>query len=160
MPILTRPVRTREIPRSALRVLPAVVAVALVVAACGTAARVPSARQATTSGFPAGAFAKEMEDAELGHVRLVWRFEPDGRWAEIPLALDGQKLRAPVVRGTYVVDGDEVTLATEYPPGWGTSQHGWRLDGDQLWTFFMESDVPDDKEWYQSLDSRPWVPYE
>ena len=42
-------------------------------------------------GFPLGTFAKEISDPDLGHVRLVWTFEPDGRYAEIPFALDGRR---------------------------------------------------------------------
>ena len=42
------------------------------------------------SGFPFGAFARRSSDPDLGRVRLVWVFEPDGRYAEIPFALDGQ----------------------------------------------------------------------
>ena len=45
-----------------------------------------------------------------------------------------------------------MTIATEYPPDWGTSRHGWRMDGDLLWTVFMDSDVPDDKDWFEALD--------
>jgi len=33
------------------------------------------------------------------------------------------------------------------------------MDGDVLWTVFLESDVPDDKDWFEGLDSRPWTPY-
>jgi hypothetical protein len=153
------PLGTRSISRSTSCVVAVVLGLglAVVVTAC-SATQTPSGHQVTASGFPSGAFAKEVVDPELGRVRLVWRFEPDGRWAEIPLALDGQTLRMPTVRGSWVADAETVTVATDYPPGWGTSTHGWRLDGDRLWTFFKDSDVPDDKEWFESLDSRPWVP--
>jgi hypothetical protein len=150
----------RSISRSALTQLGLAVASALLVTACGSssdATRPPAATSA--SGFPIGAFSKELRGPELGPVRLVWTFEADGRWAEIPLALEGQTLRAPVVRGHYTVDGDTVTIATEYPPDWGTSRHGWRMDGGDLWTSFIESDIPDDEDWFISLDSRPWTPY-
>jgi hypothetical protein len=33
------------------------------------------------------------------------------------------------------------------------------MDGDVLWTVFLESDVPDDKDWFEALDSQPWTPY-
>jgi hypothetical protein len=62
---------------------------------------------------------------------LVWVFEPDGRYAEVPFALDGQTLKAPTVRGSYSDDGEIETLANDYPPNWGTSRHGWRMDGDR-----------------------------
>jgi hypothetical protein len=35
-------------------------------------------------------------------------------------------------------------------------RHGWRVDGDRLWTFLIESDNPDDKEWFATLDVQPW----
>lgn len=148
----------RSISRSA-SVLVVLVLVAGIAASC-TTARVPSSEHSIApSGFPLGAFAKEIQHPDLGRIRLVWTFEPDGRYAEIPFALDGQTLLAPTVRGTYAVDGGTVTIATDYPPDWGTSRHGWRMDGDRLWTFFMDSDVPDDKDWFGSLDSQPWTPY-
>ena len=149
----------RSISRS-VSVLVVIVLVAGILAASCAAARVPSSEHPiAASGFPLGSFAKEVRHPDLGHIRLVWTFEPDGRYAEIPFALDGQTLMAPTVRGTYVVDGSTVTIATDYPPDWGTSRHGWRMDGDLLWTFFMDSDVPDDKDWFVALDSQPWMPY-
>jgi hypothetical protein len=59
----------------------------------------------------------------------------------------------------YSVDGSDVTIATDYPADWGTSRHAWRMDGDVLWTVFLESDVPEDKDWFEALDSQPWTPY-
>ena len=135
----------------------------MTVASCG-APVAPSSRgdataanPATASGFPLGSFAKEVQDPELGRIRLAWTFEEDGRWAEVPFALEGQSLNVPAMRGTYTVEGDTVTLATEFPPGWGTSQHTWRLDGDRLWTSFVSSTNPDDADWFKTLDDRPWV---
>jgi hypothetical protein len=149
----------RSISRSASILGVMALAAAALVGACASP-RVPSSENPTAaSGFPLGAFTKELSDGELGHVRLVWTFEPDGRWAEVPFALEGQTLRAPTVRGRYTVDGATVTIATDFPPDWGTSSHGWRMDGDLLWTSFIESDVPEDKDWYAALDSRPWTPY-
>ena len=148
----------RSISRSA-SVLVVVLMASFVAASCSTG-RVPSSEHPIgAAGFPLGAFAKEVQLPDLGHIRLVWTFEPDGRYAEIPFALDGQTLMAPTIRGRYVVDGGTVTIATEYPPDWGTSRHGWRMDGDRLWTVFMDSDVPEDKDWFVALDSQPWVPY-
>lgn len=150
--------------RSGLRSLVlagAIVALISVVGGCGT----PAERSATpggrvsASGFPLGSFAKEFEDPDLGRVRLVWTFREDGRWAEIPLALDGQTLPVPTVRGRYVVEGPSVTIATEYPPAWGTSRHEWRLEGDALWTTFASSDIADDAQWFAMLDARPWRPH-
>jgi len=152
------PMATRSISRSASCAVALVLGLGVLIGAC--AAGRPPGHPIATSGFPSGAFAKEVVKPDLGHFRLVWRFEPDGRWAEIPIALDGQTLRVPTIRGTWVANDETVTLASDYPPGWGTSTHGWRLDGDRLWTFFKDSDVPDDKEWFESLDSRPWVPYQ
>jgi hypothetical protein len=149
----------RSISRSSLILGVVALAAGALVAACAST-RVPSSEHPTAaSGFPMGGFTKELTDIELGHVRLVWTFEPDGRWTEVPFALDGQTLRAPASRGRYAVEGSIVTLAVEYPPDWGTSSHGWRMDGDQLWTFFMDSSVPEDRDWFEALDSRPWTPY-
>ncbi len=138
-------------------------AAAVVVAGCGTpvapATRTGAASEdpVTPSGFPLGSFAKEVQDPELGSIRLVWTFEEDGRWAEVPFALEGQNLDVPAVRGTYEVEGDTVTLATDFPPGWGTSDHTWRLEGDRLWTSFISSTNPDDADWFRALDASPWV---
>ena len=150
----------RSISRSALTLLGLVVASAVILTACGASAdatRPPASTSA--SGFPIGAFSKEISDQELGHVRLVWTFDADGRWSEVPIALDGQALKAPVVRGRYTVDGETLTIATEYPPDWGTSRHSWRMDGGVLSTAFIQSDNPGDEDWFASLDARPWTPY-
>ena len=149
----------RSISRSASALVAIVLVAGILAASCATARAPSSEHPLGASGFPLGAFAKEVQLPDLGHIRLVWTFEPDGRYAEIPFALDGQTLMAPTIRGRYVVDGETVTIATEYPPDWGTSRHGWRMDGDRLWTFFMDSDVPEDKEWFEGLDSQPWTPY-
>ena len=77
----------------------------------------------------------------------------------MPVALDGQRLDIVPVRGTFTADADTVTIATTWPSDMGTSTHGWRLDGDRLWTFLKESTNPDDKDWFEGLDSRPWEPY-
>jgi hypothetical protein len=153
------PTGPRSISRSASMLGGVLLATGVLVAACATSAPQSSASPISSSGFPLGTFSKELTDPELGRVRLVWDFEPDGRYAEIPFALDGQTLKAPTIRGTYAVDGGTVTIAIEYPPDWGTSRHGWRMDGDLLWTVFVESDVPEDKAWFEALDSRPWTPY-
>ena len=153
------PTVLRSISRSASVQVWILFAVGVLAAACTVSAPAPSDHPIGPSGFPLGTFSKELDHPELGRIRLVWDFEPDGRYAEIPLALDGQTLLAPTVRGRYMVDGSNVTIATDYPPDWGTSHHAWRMDGDVLWTVFIESDVPDDKDWFEALDSRPWTPY-
>jgi hypothetical protein len=137
----------------------AIVAATLSIAslgACVPSGTPPVAGVDPTSGFPTGTFAKDIVDPPMGRVRLHWVFGPDGRWAEVPEALDGQALPAPPVRGTYRVDGDLVTIATDFPAGWGTSSHRWRLDGDELWTTFESSDNPDDEGWFAMLDATPW----
>jgi len=153
------PTGPRSISRSASALGVIVLATGLLIAGCAGSAPAARDHPVGPSGFPLGTFSKEMSHPELGRVRLVWDFEPDGRYAEIPLALDGQTLNAPTVRGRYTVDGETVTIATDYPPDWGTSRHTWRMDGDVLWTVFQESDVPDDKDWFEALDSQPWRPY-
>lgn len=136
---------------------------AMVVAGCGApvdpAKRTGDASSGpvTKSGFPIGSFAKEVQEPQHGRIRLVWTFEDGGRWAEVPFALEGQSLNVPAVRGTYTVDGDTVTLATEFPPDWGTSHHTWRLEDDRLWTSFISSTNPDDADWFRALDDRPWI---
>jgi hypothetical protein len=150
----------RSISRSALTLVGLVVASAVLVTGCGASAEATrSPASSSAAGFPIGAFSKEIADQELGRVRLVWTFGADGRWSEVPIALDGQTLKAPVVRGRYAVDGDSVTIATEYPPDWGTSRHRWRMDRGALWTAFIESDNPGDEDWFASLDTLPWTPY-
>jgi hypothetical protein len=91
-------------------------------------------------------------------MRLVWTFAADGRWVEVPFALDGQAAPMTPVRGRWSTDGDALTITTDWPPDWGTSTHRWRLDGERLWTVFVSSDVPDDQDWFPQWDSQPWVP--
>jgi hypothetical protein len=153
------PTRPRSISRSRSVLGVILLTTGILAAGCGASAPTPRDHPIASSGFPLGTFTKELSHPELGRVRLVWDFEPDGRYAEVPLALDGQTLNVPTVRGRYMVDETTVTIATDYPPDWGTSRHGWRMDGGQLWTYFIESDVPDDKDWFEALDSRPWTPY-
>lgn len=133
-----------------------VLAVALL-AGCGGSPR-PSAATGVdpVSGFPLGHYAKEITDPVFGRVRIAWTFEPDGRFAEIPLALDGQALPWPAIRGTWTADRDAVTIDASYPEDVATTRHGWRRDGDALWTFFLGSDNPDDVDWFTALDIQPW----
>jgi hypothetical protein len=154
------PISQRGVSRSFAAALLLVATVASSVAACASAAR-PSTEPGAldpASGFPLGSFAKEVHDPVAGRLRLVWTFAPDGGYAEIPFALDGQTLDWPPIRGTWAADADTVTVTTTYPPGWGTSTHGWRLDRDELWTYLVGSDNPEDADWFTTLDTRPWLP--
>jgi hypothetical protein len=110
------------------------------------------------SGFPLGSFAKAFREPEQGHIRLIWTFGEDGRWTEVPVALDGQTIMAPPIRGRYSVTGDEVTIEVTWPPDWGTSRHTWRWTGDGLWTAFESSTAPADADWFALLDTQPWTP--
>lgn len=132
------------------------VTVLAIVAGCAGTSRSGAVQGSDpVSGFPLGAFAKEIDDPS-GRVRIVWTFEPDGRFAEIPQALDGQRLDWPAVRGTWTADADALTIVASFPQDYGTMRHGWRVDGDQLWTFLISSDNPADKEWFATLDTQPW----
>lgn len=149
--------RSRSAHRGRQFVAALVGCLAIGITACSTETP-PSYALDPATGFPTGVFAKEFDDPDLGPMRIEWVFGTDGRWAEIPIALAGQPQRAPVARGTYRVDGDEVTVSTTWPPGWGTSTHRWRLDGDDLWTAFLASDVEADADWFSMLDVQPWRP--
>jgi len=128
-----------------------------IVAACAGASRsVPAQGSDPVSGFPLGAFAKEINDPTDGRVRLVWTFEPGGRFAESPQALDGQALDWPPVRGTWTADAEAVTIVVSFPHDYGTMRHGWRVDGEELWTHLISSDNPSDKDWFGMLDVQPW----
>jgi hypothetical protein len=137
-----------------------ITAIGLMLALVGACAApsFPPAGVDPSTGFPYGAFAKEIDDPDFGRVGIHWSFTSDGRWAEIPHALDGQTLPIVPVRGRYAVDGDEVTMTTDFPPGMGTSVHTWRVDGEDLWTTFVSSDLPDDAAWFAGLDRQPWKP--
>ena len=137
----------------------ATLAVALIVAACG-ATSTPTPAGTTPDGFPLGSFEKRIDDPAIGPTRMIWTFTADGRYTEIQLATDGQRVDTFPIRGTFTTDRDTVTIATSFPPGMGTSTHGWRRDGDRLWTFLIESDNPDDEGWFESMDSRPWTPFQ
>jgi hypothetical protein len=154
------PIGHRGVSRSLAGAVLLIAAGASALAGCTAAAPPsidPGARD-PASGFPLGSFSKEVHDPVAGRLRLVWTFEPDGGYAEIPVALDGQTLDWPPIRGAWAADTDTVTIATTYPPGWGTSTHGWRLDRDELWTYLVESDNPEDVDWFTTLDTRPWLP--
>jgi hypothetical protein len=135
-----------------------VVAIAFIVAGCAGSTS-PAPTGTTTAGFPLGSYAKEVDDPVVGRTRIVWTFTADGRFTEVPLALDGQRLDAYPIRGTFTAEDETVTIVATFPPDMGTSTHGWRRDGDRLWTFLIESDNPDDKAWFEGLDTRPWEPY-
>ena len=136
----------------------AATAAAILIAACAVPAGSPPSGT-TSAGFPLGSYSKVLDDPDLGRSLIVWTFTADGRFTEVPIALDGQRLEAFPIRGTFTADAETVTVATNYPPGMGTSTHGWRRDGDRLWTFLVDSTNPEDMEWFEALDSRPWEPY-
>jgi hypothetical protein len=127
---------------------------------CGASAVPPARGVDPATGFPFGRFAKEIEDPAGGRVRLVWAFEPDGRYAEIPFALDGQSLPFPTVRGTWTADATSLTIAVDHPAQLSDTVHGWRRDGDALWTYLISSNDPADVEWFGDLDVQPWRPFE
>jgi hypothetical protein len=132
------------------------VVVSAIVTGCAGASRSGAATGSDpASGFPLGSFAKEINDPS-GRVRVIWTFEPDGRFAETPQALDGQALDWPAVRGTWTADAQTVTIVVSFPQNFGTMRHGWRVDADQLWTSLISSDNPADKEWFATLDAQPW----
>ena len=56
------------------------------------------------------------------------------------------------------VDGDVLTIVTDYPPGFGTSRHTWRIEGGNLWTTYRSSDFAEDEGWFAMLDPVPWAP--
>jgi len=135
--------------------------VVIAVGSCGPTARFPPPPGSDpASGFPLGRFAKEIDDPVSGRVRLVWAFEPDGRYAEIPFALDGQAMRFPTIRGTWAADAAELAIHVTDPPGISSTRHGWRRDGDLLWTHLISSDDPEDTDWFGALDVQPWRPVE
>ena len=142
-------------PGRAIRI--AVIAAALAMPAGCVATRPDIDGPTPPPEFPVGTFAKEIQDPSLGRMQINWTFDPSGQWAEIPIALDDQAIRAMVVRGTYTVEGESVTIASDYPPGIGTSRHAWRLEGNRLWTTFESSDNEDDAEWFAMLDPTPWI---
>ena len=141
-----------------LAALVAAAVVGILVAGCAGSS-VPAPSGTTTAGFPLGSFSKVLEDPDVGRSLIVWTFTADGRFTEVPIALDGQRFEAFPLRGTFTADGETVTIATNYPPDMGTSTHGWRVDGDRLWTFLVDSTNPEDTDWFKGLDSRPWDPY-
>ena len=142
--------------RKARQVSLAAVVVGAWLSACGNPAGGNPDPAIAASGFPIGAFTKRFVEPTSGPGVLAWRFEADGRWAEIPL--EGAPLGAKPIRGRFSVDGDSLTLTTDYPPGFGTSRHTWRVEDGLLWTRFDSSDLPDDASWFALLDGSPWVP--
>lgn len=125
---------------------------------CGGRAAGPRDPAIAASGFPIGTFVKAFVEPTYGPGTLAWTFEADGRWAEIPL--DGAPVGAFPIRGRFTVEGDLLILATDYPPGFGTSRHRWRVDGTSLWTTYQSSDFEEDAGWFALLDPAPWTPLE
>ena len=132
--------------------------VAAMLAACSTRVAGPPDPTIAASGFPVGSYFKDFIEPEFGPTRIAWTFEPDGSWAEI--LLEGAPIGVPPIRGTYTVSGEEVTMATEYPPNFGTSRHAWRFVDGRLWTTYRSSDNPEDAGWFAMLDPLPWIPQE
>ena len=130
-------------------------AAALLVSCTNRAASSPDPAIAA-SGFPIGTYTKSFVEPTFGPSTLAWTFGADGRWAEIPL--EGAPVGAKPIRGTFHVDGDVLTIVTDYPPGFGTSRHTWRIEGGNLWTTYRSSDFAEDEGWFAMLDPVPWAP--
>ncbi len=138
----------------------AMVLVAVLASGCTGLFGSPAPRGATVEGFPLGAVAKDLEHPGLGRFRLIWIFKGDGRWAEVPVALDGQTLRLPPLRGTFVLDGATLTLKPDFPPGMTPSNHAWQVEGATLRTTFAAG-APEDEDWFLSVvDGAAWRPVE
>ena len=106
------------------------------------------------SGFPLGTFTEGDSRTPIwGACGSSGISEPDGRYAEIQLALDGQPHLAPPSAVATRSTGRHVTIATTGRPTGGRATHAWRIDGDVLWTVFLESDIPDDEDWFEALDT-------
>ena len=146
-------------PRRALPLAAAALAAVLLALGCAGTRPTPLAAGVRPDGFPTGVFSKSFEDPELGPVRLSWIFDPSGAWAEVPEALDGQAFPAGPARGTYVVDGDLVTIDVDLPTFWAQrwTRHHWRLDGDRLITTLDDAQDPEDVGFFEMLDAQPWV---
>jgi len=149
--------RSRMTARVGHRMVIGLIVVALL-AGCSERVQGPPDPTIAESGFPVGSFVKDFVEPQLGTTRIAWTFDPDGSWAEIPL--EGAPIGVPPIRGTYTVSGDVVTLATEYPPDFGTSRHAWRFANGLLWTTYRSSDNPEDAGWFAMLDPIPWIPLE
>lgn len=129
----------------------------LTAALAGCSARVAGSPDPSisASGFPIGTYVKDFVEPQFGPARIAWTFEADGSWAEIPL--DGAPIGAKPIRGSYAVSGDVVTIATEYPPDFGTSSHAWRFVDGRLLTRYQSSNIPEDADWFAMLDPIPWI---
>ena len=149
--------RSRTAARTGHRLAIGLVAAA-VLAACSGHVPGPPDPSIAASGFPVGTYVKDFIEPQFGPTRIGWTFDPDGNWAEIPL--EGAPIGAPPIRGTYTVSGDVITIATSYPPDFGTSRHAWELRDGRLWTTYRSSDLPEDADWFAMLDPIPWVPLE
>ena len=143
--------------RSRIATLVTVLAVVVLVSGCALGDAPPPAG-VRPDGFPTGVFAKSIVDPEVGPVRLSWVFEADGDWAEVPESTAGRTLTWPVLRGRYTVDGDLLSINVDAPAATVAShRHHWELEGDRLITSLVDSDNPDDIDWFHMLDQQPWV---
>lgn len=138
-------------------ILATLVAIVFAVSGCA-AGDVPPPTGVRPDGFPTGVFSKSIMDPEVGPVRLSWVFDADGDWAEVPESTAGRTLPWPVLRGRYEIDGDLLSISVDAPaPTVAYHRHHWELEGDRLITSFVESDNPDDIDWFHMLDEQPWV---
>jgi hypothetical protein len=133
--------------------------IAIVFAVSGCAAGdAPPPAGVRPDGFPTGVFAKSIVDPDFGPVRLSWVFDADGDWAEVPESTAGRTLPWPVLRGRYEIGGDLLSVSVDVPAfAVASERHHWELQGDRLITTFVESDNPDDTDWFHMLDEQPWV---
>lgn len=129
--------------------------IALLAAGCAGEAATSPDPAIVASGFPVGTYTKRFVEPTYGPTVTAWTFAADGRWAEIPV--EGAPVGAKPIRGTFRVDGDILTFVTNYPPGFGTSRHAWRLEGEDLWTTFLSSDNEGDAGWFAMIDPIPWT---
>ena len=120
----------------------------------------PAPSGTTDAGFPLGSFSKEVDDPDGGRMRIVWTFGADGRFTEVPIALDGQRLdpSRSAARSRPMARPSRSRRPSRR--AWARARTAGGVDGDRLWTFLVESDNPEDKDWFEGLDSRPWEPYQ
>jgi hypothetical protein len=88
--------------------------------------------------------------------RFLWTFAADGTWTQVQQSLDGAPVNNPVFRGTFTIDGDQLTATTEFPQAYRDSglHYTWTIDGDEVRFDLLD---PPDPVLPLIVESHPWT---
>jgi hypothetical protein len=87
--------------------------------------------------------------------RFLWTIAADGTWTQVQQSLDGSPVNNPVFRGTFVVDGDQLIMTTEFPEAYRDSglHYTWAIEGDEVRFDLLD---PPDPVLPLVIETHPW----